>query len=56
MIEELTISGKIQLMNQKKSAPLFPKTFYANYAQAKSGTIGNNLQITPIAPLKKLYR
>lgn len=53
MIEELTTHGKIKFLNTKKSAPVFPKSFYANYNASLSKTVKANVEIKPILSLKK---
>jgi hypothetical protein len=40
-------------MNQKSSTPVFPRSFYAAYTEAKNAGIQDPVKIVPIAPLRK---
>lgn len=56
MIHELTFGGKIQHMNQKASAPVFPKSFYTAYTDAKKEGSSGRMEAVNIVPIKQLSK
>ena len=52
MLAELSTQDKILFLNQKKSAPVFPKSFYSSYTNAKTGSAAN-VKIATVKPLKR---
>ncbi len=45
MIEEVSVSGRIRILNMKKSVPIFPNNFHSAYALAK--TSASSFKPTP---------